>query len=349
MKRLENYAFLETFSPSELPSEYLAARVKGKRSHVCRKWEIVLEQPDPAAYIASKRYSNIGELQKKDFADRLVNQEYRWLYLKMNPVLRKIFYPFFALAELRKLIACLRFLATNRDRDRISTVLAHSLLAAPLLNQLLSGDEPEAIMKRLRAYLTRLFEKSVPTFDLKDDLTPKKMEEAIHSAFFEECFSKKLHPVIRNYLQDRIDYYNILLLYRHIKWHQEDSPIFLSNGTISADRFSSLTEKSTDAINIKDKNMDAIRKIVLKKYPERKSVSGESSAIHKRSIFSFDNIENYLVQREYDMREKRRIQFCDVELFLHYLILLDLERRNSGVIIYGNLFSVEQIGEELIA
>jgi vacuolar-type H+-ATPase subunit C/Vma6 len=199
------------------PSDYLLARVRGRRAALTADWSARLVAAAPAE--ATEETIRQGLLE-----------EFAWLWQQMNGRLRACFAPVFSAFELRTVSLCLRH--QGREPERVERLLAGSLLAASVQNLLRAPGAREEAVAALAAALA-------PTPRAARELRQAwsaegsgGFESRLSALFFEQALRRPQHPLVRRFLRRLIDLRNLRALGKHLRWAPEATPRFLPGGCL---------------------------------------------------------------------------------------------------------------------
>ncbi len=311
---------------SGYPTEYLLARIRGRRAVFFSGWEEILFHADPSEYLLKTQYGEFIEKYAVHGVWMKLLNEFQWAYSQMSKDMKHVFYPFFSLSELQTLFACFRFKSVRGAGTEIEKLLSFSLLSDTIKNILMLTPDLSAAVES--------FEKKVlpprgRTGSLSDTLSKEGLagvEQRLTALFFEDLNNEKLHPVLKCFFTFLTDAINIMSLYKCFRWNIETAPPMISGGDIRRtaarklmqDRdmtaLSRLTEKLT-GIRIEDDRTSQIENALL---------SGLTKRIRAASR---DN--------------------TDVGFILEYLWEIYVEVQNLSIILRGRDIEKDILREEL--
>jgi len=213
---------LRDIATDGFPTDYLLARVRGRRAALASEWQ-------------GLRSRGLLPGASDDGIWEALLQELEWLHGQMNRGLRACFDPVFLLFELKTVVLCLR----NKDvlrSDEIDRLLQHSLLADRLQSAL--RQEPDvrsAIVAIAQAFVTipggaRVLESIYADGGLKG------VETCLMHSHLEHVAGERLHPAIHGFFVSLIDLRNVITLYKHLRWSVDDAGAFIPGGTIEPTR-----------------------------------------------------------------------------------------------------------------
>ena len=234
---MANQDLLKTFAQCEYPTEFLVARLLGKKNALFRNWDFLIASGDRIQNLQNTPFSPYLKKHGIPGIWRFLHNEHEWVYSRMNPYLRKSFYPYFLYHEINTIMVCLRFLERREKIESVMQELHHSLLHTEIQNILKSGQSFAAILHQLES---RLCENSDLFTGLNEKYDKKGitgLEIFIRDCFFVFILSQK-HPVIlKTFFQNLIDFHNCLSLAKTIRWQIETEPGLIPGGSIPDDRF----------------------------------------------------------------------------------------------------------------
>jgi hypothetical protein len=230
--------------PARLPTDCLLARICGRRAFLIRDWEHLLltRQPLEALRAAPWRQKPV-ELQ--GWAHAALQQEYFWIFSRMDEPLRRATAAFFWLAEVRTLSLCLRLLAGNDAQ--MAGLLKNSLLANGIRAVFLNGRDTAAVV----AGLTVLFAEYDGRFGEVAEIWHRRgygaFEAAMQDISLTIANTSPNHPAMRSYVGLLIDSRNLISLAKRLRWRIRDLPHLLTGGTLSLSRLTGLFEQRDTA------------------------------------------------------------------------------------------------------
>jgi len=290
------------------PTDYLIARIKGKRASLI----LLMDKPtivtSPLEYLQGTRYRGFIKEYSKDGVWYLLWSEYRWIYRQMNRGLREEFYYLFVYLELKRLIMCLRYRSQEGGEERVRSLLLFSLLLREIKKALIEEDLPDII--------TALEYRGIT--GLKEAFSERGLpgvEGRLMDWFFDRVSSIKIHPLIRWFFTYVIDSINIVTLFKYLTWHIDDLPLFIRHGSLTEERLSRIwNQKKIETIILL---LQGLTGILLDK------VTGSNIGAV---------IKDGLIRKT----AKIRREGSDEGLLLDYIIRLSHEVEEIGLFIYGN-------------
>jgi hypothetical protein len=169
------------YSGKNYPEEYLVARLRARLYN---------------------RYPEMGE------------REILWVHANMNNNLVYLFYPFFVIIELKRVIAILRYKLLERETRDIGVYLENSLLSKELRAFLLKADS----IKRFKEGLPHAFA-VLDQYVLKRNYEyPGEMEDEIWVSVINYLLKNTKQKTMKNFIRAYIDQQNIKQAYKIMKW-----------------------------------------------------------------------------------------------------------------------------------
>ncbi|MDH5716487.1 MAG: V-type ATPase subunit [Spirochaetia bacterium] len=325
MQRIKNKNIFRQFIKTELPYEYLAARLKGRKTNITRKWDVILSSDSPADTLLLTRYKLMHETSK-NISEDFLNKELFWLYKQMNFKLRQNFFPLFFYFELRKIIACLRLKQSEEEKYRIQNILKYSLLSKQVQHLLTDENSFDYTIKNLLSYLIYcfpLYEKLLKI--IESSYFQKQIEQALYELFFYSIKKINIHPAVKKYLIFNIDSINILALYKSLGY-SEKTIRFIKGGFIDINKFYTALEKGS--------------------YQDLKKIC---ALFRPRALEEYDinYIENFLLNGLLEKSTQLYRQYSDIGFILYYITLVLVEAKYSSLIIYGQNIEKSILQNEL--
>ncbi len=318
---------LQSPEGSGYPTEYLIARIRGRRLYLVKDWDDILSSPAPTETILPAYYRELVAEYAKEGVWKRVLKEFRWLYFQMNRRLRHTFFPFFVYSEIKTMVLCLRFKTGKETGADIEDILSFSLLSKEVKDVLKRDADLPLILAEFERKFLPPTDKQSGLEDLfsKDGL--KGVEEGLTNGFMERIISSKLHPVLKKYFIFLIDIKNIMALCKHVRWAVKTVPVFIHGGSISEPVL-----------------MDTVR-------------SGEMSRIvrlvHQLTGISLpesgaSEIENILFADLTKYLRVKAIEGSDIGLILDYLWKICVEAENFSILLYGRGIERNVLRRELV-
>ncbi len=198
------------------PSDYLLARIRGRRAGLIRDWR-ALRARGLAAGTTDER---IWEALLAEFA---------WLYGQMDRALRRRLAPVFGLFELKTIVLCVRSRAAYRGND-LERLLAHSLLSSAVQQAL--RHEPD--LRSTVAAVTQLVGRDAPP--VREAVNAyaghglRGFEDSLMRGYLAHAAASRLHPVVQRFFAAFIDLRNVMILYKQLRWGVADAAAFIPGG-----------------------------------------------------------------------------------------------------------------------
>lgn len=290
------------------PTEYLIARIRGRRSSL-------KDEPH------GKPSNEFSEM----YDEESHQSEFRWVYLQMNEQMRRIFVPFFTYFELRTLVICLRFKSLE-DNTETEKILNESLLSEEIRRVLVGGaDLPVALHAIAGALTPSLSWHSLMQAYATGGL--QSFEKVLYVKFLEYTMRLQLHPVMARFFTFFIDCRNIMQAYKGIRWDITSHPEYVKGGTIKRSSLGSLFQ---------NKEMSDIGDMV-------RMFTGQPL---RQPVVSF--IESTLKTALTRKLEHMMWDYPETGLILHYLWRYRLKIERHNVLYYGRNIDGDVIGMEVV-
>lgn len=187
----------------------------------------------PAEYLVSRLMARLYQDYPKKG-----EKEIMWVHSNMNPKLVDMFYPFFVIMELKKIINLVRYKFFRGGERKVEEIFEESLLNDELKKFFLKTDSLDKIKDKLPEKLPVL-----------QKLTLKKnyeffgeMEDEIYSAAYRFLLKSSKYKVINNFMRRYIDHANIKQTYKILKWNLDIKHI-LSGGFLDIKTFTKIIRK----------------------------------------------------------------------------------------------------------
>lgn len=215
------------------PSDYLVARIKGRRAALIRDWHSKIG--------VGKSPGNSDDAIWDDFL-----RELDWVHTQMNPPLRALFATAFTLFELKTIVLCLRSRVAD-DIPRVERLLEHSLLSDPIRQALIgTTDLPSGIaaLEDAMSAESATFRHLGAAYEAEG---LRGFEDGLMRAFLEHASGADPHRVIAGFFEAFIDARNTIVLYKHLRWKLERRAQFINGGAIETSRLRELLEEGEEA------------------------------------------------------------------------------------------------------
>jgi len=314
---MKKQSLLKIFPETEYPTEYLISRLKGRKSRFITKWEIILESPEPSSKLSSENKS-------KNIQDVFFDKEMYWIYSQMNKKLKKTFHSIFFFREIKRVIACMRLRAQGKKDEELVELLKFSLLNKNLKKIITEESSLVNIMQAVEKEL--LFESNkfegLTVHMKKNEL--KIPEHKIFDTFFQNINNK--HPVLIKYFQMQIDGINIVSLHRTFRWNEETTD-FLTGGSIPKEVFFKI-QASED-----EKALENLTAKIF--YADKKQ-------------FITETLENVILSGLLKAAKKFLHWYTNIGYILYYILLLQIETINTGLLLLSHKKDVDFLRKRLI-
>jgi len=215
------------------PTDYLAARVRGRRAAL-RAEQRRERAPEPSVAPSDEA-----------IWDELLT-EYDWLRRQMTPHLRRDFAPVFMLFGIKTLVLCLRNKAAERHAE-LERLLRHELLDDELRDALLRAPEAGAAATVIAAAFGPVLGDARGLARAYAEGGIKTFETRLTRDYLGHVTAQRLHPAIRRFFAVFIDLRNLMALYKHLRWGCDDAAAFLPGGTIDASRLREASARGDSA------------------------------------------------------------------------------------------------------
>ncbi|MDD2582454.1 MAG: V-type ATPase subunit [Desulfuromonadaceae bacterium] len=225
--------------PAEVPVDTLVARIRGRRSLLVHDWERVLLASQPLAALSAAPWRNHVS-GGPDWQLRALQQEYLWVFSRMDEKTRGDTAPFFWLAEVRILAISLRLL--NRGGAGFEHLLRESLLSNRIRTLLCGSDGSAAAMRQLTTILSGHDPRSGGLGEAWRTVGGGGMETVLYEISLASACEKQLHPAMRRYLELMIDSRNLTTIAKRLRWRLSTIPPLVEGGTLPPSRLAELFE-----------------------------------------------------------------------------------------------------------
>lgn len=190
--------------PSELPTDALLARLRGRRAEI-----------------------NLSS----DMVDTQVITPSSWVYQRLNRRLRKRLSPFLDLLATRNLTLALRYVLAG---DPPATSLINdSLLNRPLLKLLTSNREPDVIVCQLEAMLVDDYPYVYGLSQTYRSQGPGGVEQQLTEGALQQGVTAAGDPLLERVLRYLVDLRNLLTINKLWNWQVRQAPALIAGGSIS--------------------------------------------------------------------------------------------------------------------
>ena len=306
------------------PTDYLLARIRGRRVFFMSDWNDVLSRHDINEYLTSTHYGKFTTVRSAEDIRKRFLIELRWVYYQMNSKLRKVFQPYFIYSELDSLRVCLRYKSGKGTNKEIEQFLEVSLLSDKIKDILRIEADIPTVLYTLEKELPDMLAGLQYVF-LTEGL--KSAEQRITAALLEHIACSEVHPVISRFFNSIIDSKNVVTLYKHLRWETKSGPVYIGGGTIN--------------------------KSMLNKILHSYKTDELSHLVYKYTGFYIEepdaaNVEHAFLKSLTGQIKKWERECPDIGLILHYLWRCYIEAKNLSIISYGEKIDKNIIKEELV-
>jgi len=318
---------LELLRPMEsrgYPTDYLLARIKGRRLELISDWRS-LAAADPLEALRTGRYIGVSGGAPEAAVWMKFLTELDWLYRQMDERVRDRFAPVFFWFELRTLLISLRFLRGG-DGRKVTELLATSLLAERV-KRVLKGKANaavDALISRLKAVAERCWRLR----GIYRDVGAREFEDQLLAFYLEQVAGAAPQPLIGEFFRALIDMRNLLILYKRLRWNIGKPAAFVKGGDIGRSKLRNIAERG---------ELAEVTQLIL-------SLPGMGEPPASR-----ENVEHLLLG--WLTRRVRRWgrEPADVGPILDYLWRCYLEALNLGLLIHGRGMEPELLAGEVVA
>ncbi|MBI5666147.1 MAG: V-type ATPase subunit [Nitrospirae bacterium] len=319
--------FLQEINDIGYPTEYLLARIHGRRLSLLGDWDRVLSGPDIEENPAS---SNLREFMTAGAPAGIWEshqKEPAWIYHQMNSRLRNVFQPYFMHLELNTLLTCLRYKTGKGNSTEIERLLYFSLLSKAIKDVLKTDTDVPSVINILGKKVSFIRDHcaGLELVFLKDGFMGAEQE--ITNALFKYILNADTHPLIKRFFVSIADARNIITLHKHLRWDTTSSPFFIEGGNI---------RKSILSKILQSYNAEALATLVYKHTGLH--IEGTDAA----------RVENALQRRLTGRIKKWEREFADIGLILNYLWRCAMEAKNLSIIYHGREIDRGILKEELV-
>ena len=234
---MSNQSILQNPPECEYPTEFLVARLQGKKSRLFQNWDELLSRTDLKEFLDQtplypylSEYGNPGTW-------RFLNAEYQWVFLRMNHGLRELFAPYFIFQQIEILRVCFRHLYRRTSPETLEQYIDSSLLNKDLQKILTSTKEFSEIIQSVETELVAVSTEFVGLGKEYNDKGFQALELFLTECFLRYIQSLQADRVLATFLHMLVDHYNCMTLAKAIHWKQRKMPKFLPNGSVAIDQF----------------------------------------------------------------------------------------------------------------
>ena len=234
---MSNQGLLQNPPKCEYPTEFLVARLQGKKSRLFQDWEKLLSRTDLQDFLLDTPfYPHLAEFGNAGMW-RYLADEHQWVYVRMNPSLRKLFAPYFIFRQTESLLVSLRYLYKKGSLDGSQPQMASSLLNYDLRAALTSGRDFAGILEEIETQLCIISKHFDGLSDQYAENGFHGLEIFLNDRFIAYIASLHTDRLLDSFFQKLIDHRNCLILAKALRWKQKVAPRFLPGGTQAIDPF----------------------------------------------------------------------------------------------------------------
>jgi hypothetical protein len=234
---MKNQGLLKTLDECEYPSEFLVARLLGKKGGLFHNWDVLIGGGDALERLQNTHFYPFLKKYAVPGIWRFLRHEHLWVYKRMNNNLRTKFAPYFTYHEIRTLLACLRYLSSRKESDRVRLELHNSLLHNDIQDILTSGSDFVTVLHALES---RLCSHSDLFKGLSEHYVKKggaALEVYMRDCFLASLVSRKQPSMLKIFFQYMADFHNCLSLAKTLRWQIDAEPAMISGGSVPAECF----------------------------------------------------------------------------------------------------------------
>jgi vacuolar-type H+-ATPase subunit C/Vma6 len=223
------------------PPEYVASRLRARRSRLIRDWRPLLYGGPPAEHLASPQYGGFVRERTLDGIRRSLQREYAWVFSQLDEGMRRVLAPYFLYVELGTIAVCLRLLKGEQAQES-AAVLAASLLSRELRAALGGGTAEDAVEEVERAF-SGVAPGCRGMAEVHGEKGLRAVEQLLVNGYLSAVIARPLPPVLRGLFARIIDSRNVLSLSISLRIGARDRSVFIPGGTIGAGRLDTLQER----------------------------------------------------------------------------------------------------------
>jgi vacuolar-type H+-ATPase subunit C/Vma6 len=318
---------IQSYENRGYPTEYLLARIRGRRTYFLHDWDNFLFSPEPFKNLLSTKYGEFISEHSIEGVWKRFLKEFQWIYFQMNKGLRDVFLPFFLYYEIKNLIVCFRYKTGKGTRKEIENLLHYSLLSGKYKEILMMETDLPVVLEEISNILLFSTKTSLRLKDIFLEQGLKSVEERLTAAFLEHAGESKLHPVMKSFFAYLIDSKNIIALYKYLRWDIRGHPTFIFGGSIN--------ESS------------------LKKRLHEKEISEIGKLVYQLTGLDIEETVSFSVEKTLRRGLTKKIRIMgredsDIGFILEYLWRHYIESLNLRTILYGGQINKDAMQEELI-
>lgn len=234
---MQKKSLLQKLDTCEYPTEFLVARLLGKKSRLFRNWEVLVGSANVMESLQQSPFYPYLNKYAVPGIWRFLRDEYAWIYRRMNDQLRENFNPYFSYHACSTLIVCLRYLAAGRNPDTVSQELHNSLLHDEIQQALLSGREFSALLPVLEQHLAAFSEHFQGLSKCFKAEGIAGLEIILRNGLYGTVFSQKQPSLLQMFFQHLADINNCMSLAKNLRWQLEAEPPLIKGGSVPISTF----------------------------------------------------------------------------------------------------------------
>jgi hypothetical protein len=229
------------------PTDYLLARIRGRRATLPSAWPGPGAGGEAAEGTLQQLYPSSAGTVTAAAARAELRAELRWAYRQMDDGMRLTFAPFFFWVELGTIILVNRFRRTGQ-RERSAPLLAASLLGQRLRQLLAREGEPAPLFDELGVLLGAVCGPCRELGGVYRQRGGRAWEEQLVRLFLERMTEAPLHPVLAEFFRALIDLRNLMVLAKQLRWQLHDPEAFARGGEIPPKRLQRVLAEGTPTL-----------------------------------------------------------------------------------------------------
>ena len=237
--------FLQNIENRGYPTDYIVARIHGRRVSLFSNWDMLLFNPDINEHLRPTHYGEFVSMYSVEGIWQCYRKELHWIYFQMNQRLRDIFQPYFIYSELGTLMTGLRFKLGKGNKAEIDYLLSYSLLAEHIKDTMRAETDVPSILRVIERSLLLASGKSLDLPEIYMENGFQKTEESLRQTVFAYIFSLPMHHIIKSFFSALVNKLNLLALYKHLKWGITAKPAFIDGGSIPEHGFQRIIASQT--------------------------------------------------------------------------------------------------------
>jgi hypothetical protein len=307
---------LREISADGYPTDYLVARVRGRRAEL----------------LTDRRQARRPPPQEPSSDEAIWDAllaEFDWLRRQMNPGLRRDFAPVFTLFGIKTLVICLRNKAVERHAE-VERLLRHDLFAEGLRACLVRAPDARAAVDVLVQAFGAVLGDARGLAAAYAEGGLKGFETRLMRDYLAGAAAARLHPAIHGFIAAFIDLRNVMTLYKHLRWGFHDAAAFVPGGTLDTSRLADASSRGDAA------SLDACVR----------DIAGDAAPAMAASEVA---LESRLLSRLTRDLRKRCRDGDDVDLILDYLWGVYVNARNRALRLHAGDVDAATLERELVA